>query len=122
MKKGKNYEVLWVKVVPIIVSTLYETSKWVPAKILKIFMSRLPKHPPPQFVDFKMPSSLFLVLVYSACCPDTYYPDNFGSLVPFINHIMLRVMKCCSFAHIMSVNCSFTPTRLCLYCSNTSPL
>ena len=54
--------------------------------------SRLPKHPPPRFVDFKMPSSLFLLLFYSDCCTDTYYPDNFGSLVPLINHITLRVM------------------------------
>ena len=65
--------------------------------------SRLPKHPPPRFLYIKMPSSLVLLLFYSDCCVNTCYPDNFGSLVPLINHIMLRLMQYSSFAHRMSV-------------------
>jgi hypothetical protein len=30
--------------------------------------------------------------LYSDCCIDDYYPDNFGSLVLLFNHITSRVM------------------------------
>ena len=43
-------------------------------------MSRLPKHITPRHLYFHMPLPRNVLLFYSDCCADTYYPGHFGSL------------------------------------------
>jgi len=65
---------------------------------------------------------LEILLFYSDCMLRNtyYYPDHFHWCLPLFNHITSRVMWYCSFATWSQFNCSFTPTRLCLYFTNTS--
>ena len=62
-----------------------------------------------------------ILLFYSDCCVDTYYPDpdHLHWCLPLFNHITSRVMWYCSFAIWSQFDCAFTPTRLCLYFTNT---
>ena len=86
-------------------------------------MSCLPNPPPPQHLFFHMPLPQNIWLFYSVNCADTFYPDHFCWRLPLFNHIIPRVMWYCSFSQWSQINwSSFTPTRLCLYFTNTSLL
>ena len=70
-----------------------------------------------------MPLPQNIWLFYSVNCADTFYPDHFCWRLPLFNHIIPRVMWYCSFSQWSQINwSSFTPTRLCLYFTNTSLL
>jgi hypothetical protein len=56
------------------------------------FMSCLPKNAPQRQLYIHVPLLQNVLLFYSDCCADTYYPDHFGALLTLFNHITPRVV------------------------------
>ena len=54
-----------------------------PFGVPAFFMNDLAKSAPPRHLNIHVPLPRNELLLYSDCCVDTYYPDNFGLLVPF---------------------------------------
>jgi len=50
-----------------------------------------------------------VLLYYSDCCVDTYFPDNFCSCQPVSNHNTHTSYVHCSFAHMKSVQLFLYP-------------
>ena len=47
-------------------------------RVFPLDLSRLPTPPPPQHLYIHVPLPRNILLFYSDCCVDTYYPDHFG--------------------------------------------